>query len=426
MSKINVRKRGTYYEYRVEIARVDNIRKWMSKSGFRTKQEALEAGAQAYNEYINAGVPFKQCNMSYSDYLSYWLENYCKNNLKYNTIQTYTIIINKYLKNSIGKYKLSTITSVALNSFITDLVNKYNHSRTYYKNILKVIKGSFRDACNLYGFIKYNPALTLRLPKMDQLDNDIKHLYTQEEIDLIINRFKDDSTFIASFLTSCYTGMRTGEVFALTWDDIDLDNGIINITHSVYDKPKDYDGRWYLGSTKTISGTRTIYISKTLLTALKNFKQRQDKLKEIFGKDYKYYHLENIHNNCGKIIDRRIVLNKENEEVINLVFTRDDGTYVGTDITKYPFKIIHNELGIKKCRFYDLRGSYATKVLNNGIDIKDVANLLGHRNIETTENYYITSLEDNRKNAVELFDSNNYSEVIENAIKFQIQEGNTI
>lgn len=426
MSKINVRKRGTYYEYRVEIARVDNIRKWMSKSGFRTKQEALEAGAQAYNEYINAGVPFKQCNMSYSDYLSYWLENYCKNNLKYNTIQTYTIIINKYLKNSIGKYKLSTITSVALNSFINDLVNKYNHSRTYYKNILKVIKGSFRDACNLYGFIKYNPALTLRLPKMDQLDNDIKHLYTQEEIDLIINRFKDDSTFIASFLTSCYTGMRTGEVFALTWDDIDLDNGIINITHSVYDKPKDYDGRWYLGSTKTISGTRKIYISKTLLTALKNFKQRQDKLKEIFGKDYKYYHLENIHNNCGKIIDRRIVLNKENEEVINLVFTRDDGTYVGTDITKYPFKIIHNELGIKKCRFYDLRGSYATKVLNNGIDIKDVANLLGHRNIETTENYYITSLEDNRKNAVELFDSNNHSEVIENAIKFQIQEGNTI
>ena len=426
MSKINVRKRGSYYEYRVEIARVDNIRKWMSKSGFRTKQEALEAGAQAYNEYINAGVPFKQCNMSYSDYLSYWLENYCKNNLKYNTIQTYTIIINKYLKNSIGKYKLSTITSVALNSFITDLVNKYNHSRTYYKNILKVIKGSFRDACNLYGFIKYNPALTLRLPKMDQLANDIKHLYTQEEIDLIINRFKDDSTFIASFLTSCYTGMRTGEVFALTWDDIDLDNGIINITHSVYDKPKDYDGRWYLGSTKTVSGTRTIYISKTLLTALKNFKQRQDKLKEIFGKDYKYYHLENIHNNCGKIIDRRIVLNKGNEEVINLVFTRDDGTYVGTDITKYPFKIIHNELGIKKCRFYDLRGSYATKVLNNGIDIKDVANLLGHRNIETTENYYITSLEDNRKNAVELFDSNNYSEVIENAIKFQIQEGNTI
>lgn len=52
--------------------------------------------------------------------------------------------------------------------------------------------------------------------------------------------------------------------------------------------------------------------------------------------------------------------------------------------------------------------------------------LLGHRNIETTENYYITSLEDNRKNAVEQFDENNKSNVIENAIKFQIQEGKLV
>lgn len=52
--------------------------------------------------------------MSFADYLDYWLENYCMNNLKYNTIQTYKIIINKYLKKDIGKYKLSTITSVAL------------------------------------------------------------------------------------------------------------------------------------------------------------------------------------------------------------------------------------------------------------------------------------------------------------------------
>ena len=418
MSKISIRRRGLYYEYRFEIAMVNNQRKWISKSGYRTKLEAQEAGSQAYTEYLNAGIPFKQCNLSYSDYLDYWLENYCKNNLKYNTIQTYTIIINKYLKKDIGKYKLSTITSVALNSFINDLVNKYNHSRTYYKNILKVIKGSFRDACNLYGFIKYNPALTLRLPKIDSLDDDIRHVYTQEEIDRIVERFKDNTTFVAAFLTSCYTGMRTGEVFALTWEDVDLENGIINVSHSVYDKPKDYFGRWYIGSTKTISGKRQVYIGKTLIIALKNYKERQDYLKEIFGKQYKYYHLEYETTESGKILDGRVVLNQKNEEILNLVFTKDDGTYVGTDIPKYPYKIIHNELGIKKCRFYDLRGTYATKVLDTGTKINDVANLLGHRNVETTENYYITSLEDNRKTAVQLFDKNNRSNVIENAIKF--------
>ena len=427
MSKINIRKRGNFYEYRIEIAKVDNKRQWLSKSGFRTKAEALESGSLAYTEYLNAGIPFKQCDLSYSDYLDYWLENYCMNNLKYNTIQTYKIIINKYLKKNIGKYKLSTITSVALNSFITDLVNKYNHSRTYYKNILKVIKGSFRDACNLYGFIKYNPALTIRMPKMDVEKKEDKHLYTKEEIDLILNRFKDDSTFICAFLTACFTGMRTGELFALTWNDIDLEKGIINIKHSVYDKPKDKDGRWYIGTTKTLSGQRTIYIGDTLKTALTNYKERQEKLKELYGKDYKYYHLEEVKNEYGKVTEKRIVLNKNcGEKNLNLVFVREDGKYSGTDLLRYPFKKIHDELGIKKCRFYDLRGSYATKVLNNGTEIKEVADLLGHSNIETTENYYIRSIEDNKRNAVNEFDSKNTTDVIKSVIGFQIKEGETV
>ena len=93
MGKINIRKRNKYYEYRIEIANIDGKRKWITISGFRTKPEALESGTQAYNEYLSAGIPFKECELSYSDYLDYWLDNYCKTNLKYNTIQTYTIII---------------------------------------------------------------------------------------------------------------------------------------------------------------------------------------------------------------------------------------------------------------------------------------------------------------------------------------------
>ena len=259
MSKINIRKRGKYYEYRVEIAQVDGKRKWLSKSGFKTKIEAQESGVKAFNEYLTAGEPFKACELSYSDYLDYWIENYCKNNLRYNTIKTYTIIINKYLKPYIGKYKLTSIKSASLNNFINEIVNKYNYTRSYYKNILKVLKGSFRDACNLYGFIKYNPAITLRLPKLNKYSEDVKHLYTQEEIDKILNRFKDNTTFICAFLTSCYTGMRTGEVFALTWEDIDFKNNYIYVKHSVYDKDKDYKGRWFIGPTKTKKGTRKLF-----------------------------------------------------------------------------------------------------------------------------------------------------------------------
>ncbi len=415
MAQVNIEKRGNVYQYRFEIAPQGGKRKFINKSGFKTKSEAQEAGNIAYTEYINAGVPFKECKLSYSDYLDYWLDNYCKSNLKYNTICKYRTIIDKYIRPKLGLYRLSTLTSVRLNMFITEICDEYSFSRSYFKNILKVVKGTFRDACNLYGFIKYNPALTLRLPKMDIDKKDPKHLYTQEEIDKILFRFRYNDTFTCSFLTSCYTGMRTGEVFALTWDDIDLDEGIISIKHSIYDKAKDIKGRWYLGSTKTISGERLIYISPTLLSALKNYKAKQDYLKQLYGNKYIYYYLEDVKNQYGKVIEKRIVQKTDETKdqiTLNLVFTKSDGKFTGTDITKYPFEIIHKELGIEKCRFYDLRGSYATKVLNSGVEIRDVADMLGHRNIETTENYYVSSTDTSRKCATDNFDKMIQSEVI--------------
>ena len=406
MGSVGIKKRGKVYQYQFEIAPVKGQRKWITKSGFKTKAEAQEEGNKAYTEYLN-----------------YWLDNYCKINLKYNTIEAYKNIIKKHIVPKIGKYRLSTLTSVKLNSFITELCEENNFAPSYFKNILKVLKGSFRDACDIYGFIKYNPARDLRLPKLDKRKNDIKHLYTQEEIDLILNRFTNNDTFTCVFLTSCYTGMRTGEVCALTWDNVDLKNGVISIEHNVYDKPKDEKGRWFIGTTKTETGTRKVHICQTLKIALQNYKNKQDYLKKIYGKKYIYYHIEDVVNKSGKVIEHRIVkddINNKPNNQLNLIFTREDGEYIGTDITRYPFKIIHNELGIKKCRFYDLRGSYATKILKNGIEIRDVADLLGHKNIETTENFYISSTEDSRKYATEIFDNISRSETIDKIIKYKI------
>ena len=421
MASVGIKKRGNVYQYQFEIAPVKGQRKWITKSGFKTKAEAQEEGNKAYTEYLNAGVPFKECNMSYSDYLDYWLNNYCKINLKYNTIQAYTNIINKHIIPKLGKYRLSTLTSMKLNSFITEICEENDFAPAYFKNILKVLKGSFREACNVYGFIKYNPARDLRLPRFDKRREDVKHLYTQKEIDLILNRFTDNDTFTCVFLTSCYTGMRTGEVCALTWDNIDLEKGIIKIEHNVYDKPKDDKGRWYLGTTKTETGTRKVHICNTLQIALQNYKKKQDYLKKIYGRRYAYYNLEDVVNRAGKVVEHRIVRNEiKTDDSLNLVFTREDGTYIGTDVTKYPYKIIHNELGIKKCRFYDLRGSYATKILKNGVEIRDVADILGHKNIETTENFYISSTEDSRKYATEIFDNITKSETIDKIIKYKV------
>ena len=104
-----------------------------------------------------------------------------------------------------------------------------------------------------------------------------------------------------------------------------------------------------------------------------------------------------------------------------MVFTKNNGLYVGTDIIKYPFKIIHNELGIKNCRFYDLRGSYATKILRNGAEIRDVADILGHSRIETTENYYISSSEETRKEANDMLEEIMKSDVINDIINCNLR-----
>lgn len=126
-------------------------------------------------------------------------------------------------------------------------------------------------------------------------------------MEIILGRFKNNKVFICAFLTACYTGMRTGEVFALTWNDIDLDNRIIKVNKTVYAKDKEENGRWYLGTTKTIGSQREVYISDTLYKILLDYKKLQDNYKNQYGKDYKRYVLEEVKNKYGKLVEYKIV-----------------------------------------------------------------------------------------------------------------------
>lgn len=136
-----------------------------------------------------------------------------------------------------------------------------------------------------------------------------------------------------------------------------------------------------------------------------DYKNLQNNYKKQYGKNYKRYVLEEIKNKYGKLVEYKIVEKYLKLNKVEMVFTRKDGTYSGTDIIKYPFKIIHHELGIN-CRFYDLRGSFATISLRNGCEIKDIAEVLGHKRIETTEKYYISSTSQDKINVIINFDRN--------------------
>lgn len=123
--------------------------------------------------------------------------------------------------------------------------------------------------------------------------------------------------------------MRTGEVFALTLEDIDLENRVIKISKTAYAKDKEENGRWYLGTTKTVGSQRELYICDSLYNILLDYKNTQDNYKKQCGKNYKKYILEEVKNKYGKLVEYKIVENNSRRNKADMVFTRKDGTYSG-------------------------------------------------------------------------------------------------
>ena len=94
---ISIRKRGKVYQYCFEVGKVNGKRKQITKSGFKTKNEAFAAGQKAYDEFIN-GESNTECNMLYSDYLDYWMKEYFEINYKYSTAKRYKVLWKKCIK----------------------------------------------------------------------------------------------------------------------------------------------------------------------------------------------------------------------------------------------------------------------------------------------------------------------------------------
>ena len=419
MGNVYVQKRGKVYQYQFAIASIDGKRKYKNKSGFRTKSEAIEAGVKAYNEYINVGHCIEPSKMSYSDYLDYWMKEYCEINLKYHTIQAYQNIIKNHIKPKLGFYMLSQLTTSVIQEFINNIYLEKGFSKNFLKNILKVLKGSLGYATDVVGFIKVNPSLKVRLPKYDIPDSDPVYILSNEEVEKILERFSNNPCVYYAFLTAYYTGLRVSEVFGLTWDDIDFVKRTITVNKNILKKNQAGGTKkrlisgnsttvWYFGTCKTKGSYRTIEIGDTLLKALKKYKEEQIQNRKDYGDTYmKHYKkiVNNPYNNKPeiKIINAYAELEVPLEEV-KLVFLKKNGVFEGTDSCKYPFKVIHYELGIP-CRFHDFRDTHATRLIEAGADIKAVSKRLGHSNIRTTYEIYVKVTTKMESDTVEKFES---------------------
>ena len=170
MAKINVRDRNKNkpdkkpnWEYRFEAARVDGKRKHISKAGFKTKKEALEAGALAMSEYNTAGLHFEPSEIGVNDYLDYWYEQYCVTNLKYNTLLTYQHLIKKHIKPYLGMYKLKSLNPSVLQDYANEL-SKKGYSISYVFGILSTLKVALDYAVFPLKYIRDNPITYIKFP----------------------------------------------------------------------------------------------------------------------------------------------------------------------------------------------------------------------------------------------------------------------
>ncbi|WP_101773915.1 site-specific integrase [Peptostreptococcus faecalis] len=409
MAVINTRKRGTKWEYRFESAKIDGKRKHISKSGFRTKKEALEAGAKALAEYNQSGLTFIPKDISMHDYLDYWYEEHCVLNLKYNTLVNYKAHIEKFLKPAFGKYKLSALSSASIQSFINDL-KKQGYSKSHTIGIKSTLSASLEYAVEPLNFITFNPCKNVKNPKFEK-QPEKRFVISNDDFNRIINRFPPDNIFYTPLMIGYHAGLRISETFALTWEDIDFENKTISINKSTVKRYKDTKNQkeplgWFFQTTKTKSSVRTIKIGDTLIKALKLARKKQIENKLFYGEFYTRIYQENKIDEKSNEIKKIIEINSNVDislDEIEMICVKENGEYVSTDSFKYCSRVINHSLKID-FNYHSLRHTHATILIESGANIKDVQTRLGHNSIETTLDIYTHNTERMENETINIFE----------------------
>lgn len=383
ISKVLTYKRGNLWAYRFEAAAIDGKRKWITKSGFKNQSEAYEAGMVAFTQYKQTGKNFVPSNISVSDYMNYWIDNYCKINLKANTVSSYKKRIELYIKPAIGSYYLKDIEAHILQELINNLFNT-GMSRNSLGNIKGILTKSFAYAKTTARFINDDPAAAISLPlpraKSEVITNKkTRVVWTDKQLNTVFKTFPFGHIYHIPLLLAYKCGLRLGEVFGLMWEDIDFDNGTLNINRQV----QIHNDKWFLENPKYDS-FRTIELDNTTLSELKKMYEHQKDCEQYYNKYYNNIYCETL-NDGSKFI----TYDPGNScEVLHLVQVRDDGSWIQPRAMMHCFRVIHNKLGFSELDFHSLRHTHASVLLANGADVKYVQERLGHKNVATTLDIY--------------------------------------
>ncbi|MEJ7632216.1 MAG: site-specific integrase [Rubrobacteraceae bacterium] len=290
--------------------------------------------------------------LTVEEYLIRWLKESMKDTVRTSTHQRYEQIVRLHLVQGIGHLKLKDLAPGHVQRLYRDRLDSGLSSGTVRKshNVLhKALSQAMR-----WGLVPRNVTELTDPPRENP--KEVNPLSPEEAHRLL--EAAQGNPLEALYVLAVHTGMREGELLALKWDDVDLDNGVVNVNRTL---TKD-KGRLLFGETKSAKGRRRVDLTNAAVESLRNHVSRQ--MDDIAR-------LGDLYQDQG------------------LVFTTYTGAPINpSNLRQRSLAKLLKKAGLRKIRFHDLRHTCATLLLRREVHPKFVQELLGHANVEMTLGRY--------------------------------------
>lgn len=307
-------------------------KKKKQKRGFRTKKEALE-WERGFVLKAHANM-----DMKLKDFTDIYFADKA-GELKERSIKNKRYMIEAHIIPYLGSKAMNAITPADIIQWQNTMREK-QYSETYLRMIQNQLTALFTHACNIYN-LGNNPCRKVK--KMGKPDADKLEFWTKEEYDKFIGTLQRGSMYYAIFEILFWTGIREGELLALTKADIDFCNNKLSITKTYYRT----DCRDIITSPKTEQSVRMIDIPAFLTQEIKEYVDR-------------LYGLED-----------------------------DDRLFpVVAEAVQHKLKNQIVKAGVKKIRVHDIRHSHVAYLIHEGVQPLIIKERLGHKDIKITLNTY--------------------------------------
>lgn len=326
----------------------------------KTEKEVREKRDAILHE-IRTGTYVEPSKVTLGEWLTRWLDDYKRPEVKLTTYENYKINVDSHIIPSLGNTQLMKLQANTLQAFYNDKLasgridGKGGLSTRVVRYLHTIIRQALEQATK-EGLIPRNVADLTNPPKIER--KPVQPL-TEEQTTKFLAYATNDRLF-PLYLLAATTGMRRGELCGLCWDSVDLESepAKIIIQRQLLVRK---GGLILEHGTKTKKGMRINTLTDDAKRELKAHKVRQAKEKLAMGEAY-----------------------QDN----NLVFCKEDGTFLDPREVTKRFQKLLLAAGLPKVRLHDLRHTHASLLLARGIHAKVVQERLGHSSITMTLDLY--------------------------------------